>query len=381
VNNKIIYNCHAHIFTNRNLPNQFIRPYIVPALRFKPLRWILNYPVRWILNFLLWISPFDDHGYFNRLFAFIRTAHLDEGENLQRLIDYYPKGSRFVILPMDFGYMRAGIIKEDIVQQHAKLVELAAAHRETVIPFAHIDPRRDNAYEMLTNLVEVHGFKGVKIYPTLGYKPDHPKLMNEIYPYMLDQDIPLMAHCSKGSVCIRGIRKKYAWDYAHPRHYFKVMQKYPNLRICLAHFGGSREWKYHRNIPGDQNPPSWLRCICDLIESGQYENLYVDVSHTIMNFSENHALLCVQLQSHPEIARKVLFGSDFYAGEKMKYTEKMISIDLRHALGEDLFWKIAYNNPIAYLEGKKVEGRDASSDSIVSEALQRAKEQTAESST
>jgi len=378
VNDKVIYNCHAHIFTNKNLPNRFIRPYIVPALRFTPLRWILNYPFRWILNFLLWISPLDDHGYFDRLSAFIKTAHQDEAENLKNLIDYYPEGSRFVILPMDFEYMRAGNIKEDIVQQHDKLAELARQHPEVVIPFAHIDPRRGDALKMLVDLFDEHGFKGVKIYPTLGYKPNHPTLMNEIYPYMMKKNIPLMAHCSKGSVNIRTWCKEDAYDCAHPRHYVSVMKKYPDLRICLAHFGGNREWKYHRDTPGDQNPPSWLRCICELINSGQFDNLYVDVSHTIMNYRENHALLCVLLEANPKIAKKVLFGSDFYAGEKMKYTEKMISIDLRHALGEESFWKIAYDNPIAYLEGKKEEDQDIFGGLIVSEVLQRAKEQNAE---
>lgn len=378
---KNIYNCHAHIFTNKNLPNRFLfRCPIVPALRFKPFFWLLNYPVRWFLNLLLWISPFDDHGFFNRYAAFIKAAHRTERENLQRLIDYYPEDSKFIILPMDFKYMEAGNVKENIDQQHKVLCELAESRSDIIIPFAHIDPRRHNARQMLEDLVENHNFKGVKIYPTLGYPPDQPRLMAEIYPYMVEKNIPLMAHCSKGSVNIRGMGREKAWEYAHPNRYISIMQKFPDLRICLAHFGGSREWKYHLKTPRDQKPLSWLRCIRHLIKIEKYSNLYVDISHTMMNFSANHALLSVLLEDS-EILDKVLFGSDFYAGEKMKYTEKLISIDLRHALGDKKFWRIAYHNPLVYLGLNEERNLEIHGEFMQSEALEKAKELIAEVST
>ncbi len=172
------------------------------------------------------------------------------------MIGYYPNDTtehtKFIILPMDYSNMGAGDVKEDIDEQHAELAELARDRKyaEFVIPFAHIDPRRPGAFRRLKSLVEQDGFRGVKIYPTLGYRPDYQVLMNNIYPYMIEKNIP------------------------------------PLLAVLM----------------------------------------------------EDEA-----------IQEKVLFGSDFYAVEKQEYSEKRLSTDLRYALGEEKFWKIANKNPRAYL--------------------------------
>ena len=80
--------------------------------------------------------------------------------------------------------------------------------------------------------------------------------------------------------------------------------------------------------------------IRELIECGKYPNLYTDISYTIFNFHENVPLLKILLENE-NIFEKVLFGSDFYMVESEKYSEKRFSIDLRYALGEEKFWKIA----------------------------------------
>lgn len=120
------------------------------------------------------------------------------------------------------------------------------------------------------------------------------------------------------------------------------------MRICLAHFGGIGEWQ--RQINETRNPadPTWLKKIRELIKCGKYPNLYTDISYTIFNFHENVPLLKILLEDE-EILEKVLFGSDFYMVESEKYSEKRFSIDLRYALGEEKFWKIAYENPMTYL--------------------------------
>ena len=49
------------------------------------------------------------------------------------------------------------------------------------------------------------------------------------------------------------------------------------------------------------------------------------------------------------VLSKTLFGSDFYMVETQKYSERRLSTDLRYALGEEKFWKIANFNPRKYL--------------------------------
>lgn len=268
------------------------------------------------------------------------------------MMAYYPAApkTKFIILPMDMARMGAGNVKEDIDAQHAELARLAnlPEYKDILIPFAHIDPRRSDPFNRLQSLVEEHNFRGVKIYPCLGYGPNHEVLMRDIYPYMVKKNIPLLAHCSPGPINSRDISREQAHAYAEPQNYKIVMKTFPDLRICLGHFGGAGEWKKHISEPRDQQIPTWLKKIYDLIISGNYPNLYADISFTIFNFQENVPLLKILLEDKA-ILRRVLFGSDFYMSESRKYSEKRLSTDLRSELGEDKFWQIAHENPMTYL--------------------------------
>ncbi|OEC50242.1 MULTISPECIES: amidohydrolase family protein [unclassified Aeromonas] len=342
--NKTIYNCHNHIFTHENIPDGYFPFFLVKAARIPPLQWMLK-------NAMKAIVPFTENDKAHRYAAFINaTYRKSQEENLQVLVSYYPLGTKFIILPMDMGFMGAGKVIEDIDQQHAELSRLSKneLYRDILIPFAHIEPRRPNVLGRLKKLVEEDGFRGVKIYPTLGYRPDHDVLMNEIYPYMTEKNIPLLAHCSPGSVNSKDMPIEEARALADPYHYKRVLKAFPKLRICLGHFGGVSEWRRHLNEGRNINNPTWLTKIVEMMESGEYENLYADISYTIFNFQENVPLLKILLEN-PAIQQKVLFGSDFYMVESEKYSEKKLSTELRFALGEHLFWKIANENPIDYL--------------------------------
>lgn len=341
---KIIYNCHSHIFTHENIPNGYFPFGLVPIIRFGPLRWLMR-------GVLKVIVPWSKNDKLHRYAAFINAAYRKKQEgNFKHLITYYPENTRFIVLPMDMSEMGAGKIKEDIDKQHAELARIYndSRYNNILIPFAHIEPRRPDALSRLKTLVEVNDFKGVKIYPPLGYGPDYKVLMNEIYPYMVEKNIPLMVHCSPGSVNSKKISKTEAHAFADPYNYRKVMEVFPDLRICLGHFGGIGEWRRHINEPRNLDNPTGLSKILELLCSGLYPNLYTDISFTIFNFQDNIPMLKILLEDQ-QILDKVLFGSDFYMSETEKYSEKRLSIDLRASIGEDKFWQIANINPKKYL--------------------------------
>lgn len=220
---KIIYNCHNHIFTHENIPNCYFPFGLVSLVRIKPLRWLTSGAMKIII-------PFTKRDLPHRLTAFIKAAYRgSQEENFKHLISYYPSGTRFVVLPMDMAFMGAGKVKEDIDEQHAEVARLSQnnKYKDILIPFAHIDPRRPGAIDRLKTLVEKNNFKGVKIYPTLGYGPDDKVLMNDIYPYMCEKNIPLMAHCSPGSVNNKDISCDEAYAFADPFKYRVVMDAFP----------------------------------------------------------------------------------------------------------------------------------------------------------
>ncbi len=85
-----------------------------------------------------------------------------------------------------------------------------------------------------------------------------------------------------------------------------------------------------------------------MIASGDYPNLYTDVSYTIFKFDNHIPLLRLYLRQ-PTMRERVLFGSDFYMTRQENLSEKAISIRLRDSLGEEVFRSIAETNPKRWL--------------------------------
>lgn len=163
---------------------------------------------------------------------------------------------------------------------------------------------------------------------------------------------------------------------------------YKNLKICLGHYGGTDEWKYYLNnawLPSKENalamdnkrnhlkggkwvyqedgfktknllPHSWHSIISEMLQfkddSGQlvFPNLFADISYNLSD-EEIHPLLKVRLQGNEEIARKTLFGTDFYM-VSMKASERAATMRLRSFIGEAHFEQIALNNPLNYLSSR-----------------------------
>jgi len=115
-------------------------------------------------------------------------------------------------------------------------------------------------------------FWGVKMYPRLGFAPDNfdkfPHL-HEMYTACADNGIPVIAHCSRGPMCIAdyvnysryGVQTNntpaakaedsinylqhefwFADNFTSAASWENVLSKYPTLKIDLAHFGGMDIW-------------------------------------------------------------------------------------------------------------------------------------------
>jgi hypothetical protein len=92
-----------------------------------------------------------------------------------------------------------------------------------------------------------------------------------------------------------GLRPEGAPDYfTDPDSYVPILEAYPALRICLAHFGGAGDWSAYLNHPwhadgeGDRARMSWLAKILDLIRDGKHPSLWTDISYTL--FAESTSI-------------------------------------------------------------------------------------------
>lgn len=345
-----ITNCHIHTFTMRHTPRWY--PSVFVAL----LGEVPNLLALWA-RAISYILPERGAAAF-RLLSFQREARRGKQASVfENLRTQYPKETRFVVLPMDMALMRYGRVKDDLDRQHEELLELAAEHDGHIIPFCTVHPDREDAAERIERYLDA-GCKGLKIYPRLGYSPTHERLMDHIYPMLLERDYPVLSHCSRGGVSERGLSRQAGDRLCAPSAALGVLHRYPELRFNLAHFGGQFDWMDYVKGEVDTSHPeveerNWLTAIRRYIGSGEWPGLYTDISYTMFYDEDFAPFLKMFIMGADEkssrLREKVLFGSDYYMTRNTAVSERELSVKLRLTLGEDLYRQIAETNPDAWL--------------------------------
>lgn len=231
--------------------------------------------------------------------------------------------------------------------QVADLQALKAKFDKRVYPFLSYDPRRkDNLKLIKENVGPGKAFHGVKLYAPLGFSAGGKALMDKedgLYAYCVANDIPITAHCScpgmptmndhldvpqdswvfvsdvelpdtgdgecskfnTGKIMqtaeettvdftVGGAARKSLY-FNHPDIWQAVLDAFPTLRLNLAHFGG--------------DCADWRARIAKMIDSGNYPNLYTDVSCRTKR-AELDAIR-IAYEHSPKLQQRLMFGSDF----------------------------------------------------------------------
>jgi len=345
-----ITNCHVHTFTDRHVPWLFPHPLALPFRHVPGLARLATFGLSVIGQERLADVT-------ERLVRFRETgASWRQADVLAEIARQYPAGTRFVVLPMDMAHSGWGRPQATLRDQHDELAALAAESEGRVVPFATVDPRARESVAEARRAIETLGFRGLKIYPRLGFPPDHPALVDELYPLLLERDLPVMSHCSRGGVQGRGVTRARADRVTDPRAMLPVRDRHPRLRICLAHFGGQTDWAAWIRAglaPDDLDArrENWLASIRDLLRTEADDagaGLWTDISYTLFARPGWAPILKVFLEDDAVRAR-TLFGSDFYMTRQVEASERAVSIRLRHTLGERWFREIAETNPRHWL--------------------------------
>jgi predicted TIM-barrel fold metal-dependent hydrolase len=339
-----IHNCHIHTFTVRHVPDRFLPGPLMWALKHAFTRRILI----WILEH---IDPFDQRDLAQRYAHFLAMGEQSSQEDIFNVVAArYPADTVFVILPMDLAWMHAGNVPESLAQQHADVAALARRFAGRIVPFFAVDPRRPGVLADLKAGVEGAGFRGVKLYPNLGYSPQDSALA-PVFDYAHGNRLPVLCHCSRSGVYDQALGAAEASKFADPDNYLPVLAARPDLRLCLAHFGGDAEWAgYLGSLAAGTSPAAtnWVVKIRNLLSGGQYPNLYTDISYTIFRFDERIAALKALL-ADDRVRSRVLFGSDFYMIEQERFKEVDLVPRLRSALGDAWLRQLTEDNPRRFL--------------------------------
>jgi predicted TIM-barrel fold metal-dependent hydrolase len=180
--------------------------------------------------------------------------------------------------------------------------------------------------DIVRHAVELGGFAGVKLYPPSGFVPlgniarfgerrgaRLDAALRALYAYCERLGVPILTHASHSN----GFEDGYD-DLASPEGWRQVLVEYPQLRLCLGHFG-------HLYGVGDSSQPSansWPARFLALMDD--YDHVYADVGCSRYAFDGAYrarfdAFLRVILgpregasDTHKKRRRRLMFGSDYW---------------------------------------------------------------------
>jgi predicted TIM-barrel fold metal-dependent hydrolase len=289
----------------------------------------------------------------------------------------------------------------------------ALKHPWRHIPFYHYDPRRwaRKPRKFMAEIATERSpgmFLGVKMYPSLGFKPqdwDRIDGLWDFYDECSRDQIPILSHCSPGGMYTHerplffhkdkpasqtyekmhkkdyeaaqnNKRFKQSWEefyfsqsYVSPANWAEVLDKFKNLRLCLAHFGGDEpgfscwgEKNADHQASYSRTLELWDEIMVRLVR--QYANCYIDISYLDISYSSRPEKRCnfekfkslMEADGDHTLKNKIIFGTDWYLSErKWRYKEYCAeTLAALNRIDETLWPRFCCLNPLKYLRLGKV---------------------------
>lgn len=137
----------------------------------------------------------------------------------------YANVDKAALLPLDLTTTEGGwVVNND------QITKLVSDYPDKFIGFASVDPRREDALDVLDYAFGTLGLKGLKLNPAKQHFYPADKMMFPIYEKCIEYNKPIIFHAGLSW------ESNAITEYAHPLKFEEVATRYPDLRMCLAHF-------------------------------------------------------------------------------------------------------------------------------------------------
>lgn len=107
--------------------------------------------------------------------------------------------------------------------------QVAERHGKRLIAFVGVDPRREEAVELLETGVKEWGMRGLKLIPAAGFYPNEESCY-KLYVKADELGIPVLVHTGPEAIPLYS-------KYCYPIYLDEVANDFPNLTLILAHAG------------------------------------------------------------------------------------------------------------------------------------------------
>ena len=180
------------------------------------------------------------------------------------------------------------------------------------IGFGSLHPESENLREDIEHLIEV-GLKGVKLHPDIqNFKVDDPKVL-KIFELCEEKGLPILLHTGDSR-----------FDNSNPNRVAPILEKFPNLIIIGAHFGGWSVWEEATE------------------KLSKYKNFYVDTCSSFYALEKGTAKKLIETYG----SDRIIFGTDFPMWSQKDELEYLFSLSLT----EEELENILHNNILRVLK-------------------------------
>jgi uncharacterized protein len=155
---------------------------------------------------------------------------------------------------------------------------VASIGESRVVPFGAMHPDFENPAEEIARMAHL-GLRGFKLHPEhQSFAPDEPRLA-PIYEAAIAHDMTVFFHAGADEV--------HPTIHGTPDTFVTILDRFPELRVVLAHMGGYKLWS-------------------EVAEKLVGKNVYFDTAYTLGHLPDDD--FCAIIRAHG--ADRILFGSD-----------------------------------------------------------------------
>jgi predicted TIM-barrel fold metal-dependent hydrolase len=210
-------------------------------------------------------------------------------------------------LKMAFVVFTVDAPKEPRKITNEEVAELANKHSDVAIPFASVDPHREDAADIARRLIREHKVKGFKFHPSVQEFFPNDRLAYPLYEVIAEAKLPALFHTGQTGVGAGargggGIRLKYS----NPMLLDDVAADFPDMPIVLAH--PSFPWQEEALSVATHKP-----------------QVYIDLS----GWSPKYFPPILVQYANTLLKDKILFGSDYPAIAPEKWMEEFDKLPIK----------------------------------------------------
>lgn len=228
----------------------------------------------------------------------------------------YAKVDKAALLPLDLTTSEGGqIVTND------QIYKLVSMYPDRFIGFASVDPHRDDAIQVLDYAFKTLKLSGLKLNPAKQHFYPNDSIMDAIYEKCLEYNKPIIFHAGLSW------EPNSITEYAHPLKFEGIAVKYPELRLCLAHFA----WPFTREM---------------MMLMIKYPNVYTDTSLLYLDSPKASMKRLFEVEMDPHwlqqsLYKQIMFASNGPRFRQFKLLKAIDEIEMREFVREAIYYKNA----------------------------------------